>query len=136
MSDDPEFFAQFKPLDKSREERKLQVRTLLNGLRALFESAHDRLKRKEYADPLYLYRHACPEGFKPLFPVVRAILAVPCTSAPAECLFSTSGNIVSKRRAFLSPTRVRDSVIVVENVQLFADDEDFCMLVGRRLSHK
>jgi len=45
------------------------------------------------------------------FPVVaeiaRAHLAIPGTSAPAECVFSTGSDIVTKKRIRLSPETIR-----------------------------
>ena len=72
--------------------------------------------------------------FELLFPVIRAILAVPCTSAPAESLFSSAKQVISLHRTRLSANRARQSIMVAENVHLFGDEENFCTLVASALS--
>ena len=123
----------------SNEEKRQKLKSLLNNLRAMLESGHreGRFGSDTYNNPLKLYKECGSESWvAPLFPVIKAILSVPCTSAPAECVFSTAGNVVTKRRAYLDPINVRDSVLVVENVHLFESDEAFCQLVARELKYK
>lgn len=49
-----------------------------------------------------------------------------CTSTPTECLFSSAGNIASKKRASLSPERVDNAYIFgdwVDWVHAFASEQ-------------
>jgi hypothetical protein len=56
-------------------------------------------------------RHAFPL----LFPVARKWLGTLCSSVPSERAFSTSGNVLTKRRGSLLPETVRDLVFLHEN---------------------
>ena len=131
-------FAAFAP-QSSIETKRRELKSLINNLRDMLDRCHrdGRFDTDTYCDPLLFYKECGVESWvAPLFPVIKAILSVPCTSAPAECLFSTAGNIVSKRRAYLDPINVRDSVLVVENVHLFESDEAFCHAVANELDYK
>ena len=59
--------------------------------------------------------------------VARKILAIPSSSAKSERVFSTGGNIVTKKRNRLSPKKVEDLIIIAENAKEVEDielDED------------
>ncbi|OWZ02710.1 hypothetical protein PHMEG_00025686 [Phytophthora megakarya] len=56
--------------------------------------------------------------------LARKWLGVVATSVPSERAFSTSGNVVSVKRASLTPRMVRDIVFVSENWHRYAEKED------------
>jgi hypothetical protein len=52
-----------------------------------------------------------------LFRLARKCLAIPATSIPVECVWSTAGNVVTKKRASLLPENVSKLVVCCENAQ-------------------
>lgn len=48
--------------------------------------------------------------------VVRQLLCIPATSVPSERIFSTSGNVVTKKRASLRPDNVDMLVFLNKNL--------------------
>jgi hAT family C-terminal dimerisation region len=79
-------------------------------------------------------RHLYPAAkLELLYPVARAFLSVPATSAPAECVFSTAGFQVSKRRGSMNANRVRQLVRISRNVDLFPTTDDFVEAVAARV---
>lgn len=79
------------------------------------------------ADPLSWWRQ-----HKAMFPILsrlaRKFLAIPATSAPCERVWSTAGNVVTKRRARLTDEHVDCLVFLHENFDLcLAAATEFCM---------
>jgi len=59
------------------------------------------------------------DSYPVLSRVARAYLCIPATSAASERVFSTAGNIVTARRARLSPANVEQSVFLAYNHHLY-----------------
>ena len=56
------------------------------------------------------------ERFPTLSRVARQLLCIPATSVPSERIFSTAGNIVTKKRASLKPDNVDMLVFLNKNL--------------------
>ena len=63
--------------------------------------------------PFYFYSKN--ENFKRLNILARAILSVPATSVPSECLFSHAGLIQTEIRNRLSPVLLESIVLIKDN---------------------
>ena len=61
-----------------------------------------------------------PEGFPILAALAREYLCVPATSIPCERLFSAMGNILSKKRLSLLPSRAEILCLLRENYDLLS----------------
>ena len=57
--------------------------------------------KRDYNDPLLWYKQR--QDLQNVYQLVRRILCVPATSASVERVFSTAGNICTKKRVRLSP---------------------------------
>jgi len=81
---------------------------------------------------LYLVKKKAPKEADPLmwwqmegksYPILQVLaqryLAIPATSAPIECVWSTAGNTVTKKRASLDSDTVEDLVFSHENVHSY-----------------
>jgi len=55
------------------------------------------------------------EEFPVLSMVARKILAIPASSAPVERLFSTAGNVITKKRMRLTPSATQAQVLLYQN---------------------
>ena len=64
--------------------------------------------------------HDTPEGFPILAALAREYLCVPATSIPCERLFSDMGNILSKKRLRLLPSRAEILCLLRENYDLLS----------------
>lgn len=69
-----------------------------------FDQESGRKKEKNFS-PLQWWKKN-EERFPNIALLARSYLAVPATSTPSERLFSAAGNIVSKKRASLTPAHV------------------------------
>ena len=60
------------------------------------------------------------KGNKGRYPLLSQLaasyLAIPSTSVPCECVFSTAGHIVNEKRACLLPTNFNMLVFLAENI--------------------
>lgn len=117
-----------------------ELRTCLLAVRTAFEKAYPKIKDDErYDDPLYFwstpYATKLTNHMEDILPLVKAMLCVPATSAPSECLFSTGGHIVSKHRSVLDAEIVRICCLIRKNMQHFGTTK-FVYLVAEGLRKK
>ena len=53
--------------------------------------------------------------------IAKKVLAIPSSSAKSERVFSTGGNVVTKKRNRLAPNKVEDLIVISENINLVKD---------------
>jgi adenylate kinase len=56
--------------------------------------------------------------------IAKKVLAIPASSAKSERVFSTGGNVVTKKRNRLAPKKVEELIIIAENGKHVEDEED------------
>ena len=56
--------------------------------------------------------------------IAKTVLAIPASSAKSERVFSTGGNVVTKKRNRLAPKKVEKLIITAENGKHVEDEED------------
>ncbi|XP_070401322.1 E3 SUMO-protein ligase ZBED1-like [Nothobranchius furzeri] len=86
---------------KSSDEEQLSNEAIQNEVLAYFREQS--LPKTD--DPLIWWK-ANEQRFPTLAKLANPLLCIPATSTPSERLFSAAGNIVSKKRASLSPEHV------------------------------
>jgi hypothetical protein len=77
---------------------------------------------KTYHDPLVWYKEIGHQ-FPMVARLARRLLAIPASSAPAERIFSVSGNVITKKRARLDPDTARHLVFLHGSWQLVDEHE-------------
>uniref|UniRef100_A0A1A8M216 HAT C-terminal dimerisation domain-containing protein n=1 Tax=Nothobranchius pienaari TaxID=704102 RepID=A0A1A8M216_9TELE len=87
--------------DEEQDEEQLSNEAIQNEVLAYF--GEQSLPKKD--DPLIWWK-ANEQRFPTLAKLANSLLCIPATSTPSERLFSAAGNIVSKKRASLSPEHV------------------------------
>jgi zinc finger BED domain-containing protein 1 (E3 SUMO-protein ligase ZBED1) len=91
--------------------KKQQAAPQAQGEEEEEEEGEEVEEKRECSDPLLWWKeHAA--RFPLLAQLARRLLAIPATSAPSERLFSASGQLVSLKRASLSPETVEDIMLL------------------------
>jgi hypothetical protein len=81
-----------------------------------FDVFIEKSELKNKLGPFYFYsRHH--DTFKKLFSMAKAILCIPATSVPSECLFSQAGLVQSEIRNRLSPALLKSIILIKENTR-------------------
>ena len=80
---------------------------------------HDFKRPAATQDPLEWWR-ANRQHYSCFIPLVRRYFSIQVTSSSVERVFSTGGNIVSKKRSSLSPVAMEDLVLMHDNRDMLA----------------
>jgi len=75
-----------------------------------------KLKKEDaFTDPLSWWASEVGSSFPLLKSLARRFLAIPATSVASERVFSTAGNVITKKRARLNPKTAEMQVVLHEN---------------------
>jgi hAT family C-terminal dimerisation region len=125
--------------EQQLKKRREEASNALKQLRLMFSLLSPEMRAKEcHQDPLYFWGDILPKlhssvDLSPIFPVARAFLSVPATSAASESLFSVAGFHLSARRSQLKPNSLRSTTVIVRNLPLFDEFEDFQNAVAKKI---
>ena len=106
---------------------KLDLASTQSPASTTTESRQDVIRRElqQFTDAAVIPRADCPLSWwarnKSTYPAVavvaRRLLAIPATSVPSERLFSKAGDVMSKKRNRLAPSKADRIVFLMDNLK-------------------
>ena len=106
---------------------KLDMASTQSPASTTTESRQDVIRRElqQFTDAAVIPRADCPLSWwarnKSTYPAVavvaRRLLAIPATSVPSERLFSKAGDVISKKRNRLAPSKADRIVFLMDNLK-------------------
>jgi hypothetical protein len=80
------------------------------------------LKQERVPRDVHIYQYSKQYDYPIVACIARDYLAIPATSAPAECVFNQGGDIITKKRNRLTGDSIR-MIVCLKSWGVFADEE-------------